>query len=110
MGEIMKITEVEDVSLIVDLKPGESSLVVTEYDKPWSGYTWDEMAQALTEPMSAPRGYFAYGTPTDPNLRPQWSDGMLGYYETDESRNRADTSDEVQATRIVMAHIYEETW
>jgi hypothetical protein len=110
MGEIMRLTEVEDVSLLVTLKPGESPLVVTVYDKPFHGMTWDETAQRLVEPMEVPKGYFAYGTPTDPSLKPLRADGLLGYYETDDSRHLADITERTQATRVVMAHIYEEVW
>lgn len=105
MGEIARITEVEDVSLLLGMAPGTAPLSVLVHLEPWAGMTWDEMAQRLTEQGHTPRGYYAFGTPTDGR-----SESPDGYYETDESRHLADITDRTQATRIVMAHIVEEVW
>lgn len=104
-GQIMRLTEVEDISAIVNLAPGEDPLYVTVHDKPYPGMDFDQMAQMLTEPHQAPKGYYAYGTPTDG--RAQSPDG---YYETAESWALAASADKVENSRIVMAHIYEEVW
>jgi hypothetical protein len=101
VSEILKLTIVEDISLICDIKPGESPYYIqTLYPNDIPDMNLDRYAQELLEPVAVPTTSFGY---TDIDGPPR-----LVEIQDDAILRSAFHAIYIESTRIVMAHIYEE--
>lgn len=100
MPEILKLTVVDDISLICDLNPRESPLhIETLYSRDVPGGDLDSWAQKLVDPLAHSLPCVMDNKTGEVRLIEE-SDGAI--YE---SYLHAEY---IQETKIVMAHIYEE--